>query len=56
MGESMKCPYEDKCKEVYPDEKMDERRKECDCISCAFCDEYWKFYDKKYLEKYNSWK
>ena len=53
MSESMKCPYEERCKEVNQGEKMDNFRKQCDCVNCALCDYYWQFYDKRYLERLN---
>ena len=51
--ESMNCPYEEKCRERHTEPEMEEKRKTCDCINCAFCDYYWWFYDRSYLKKLN---
>ena len=49
--EDMRCPYEVKCKEKYP-EDTNANKEICDCIGCALCDHYWEFYDNLRLEEY----
>lgn len=51
MRESVSCEFEEACKERYTEPEMDEYRKNCDCINCALCEKYWKFYDKQYFMK-----
>ena len=53
MSESLDCPYKNRCKEKHTQPEMEKKRETCDCISCAFCDEYWAFYDKRHMEILN---
>lgn len=51
MKEELDCEFKGECEEKYTEEGMDEYRKDCDCVNCALCDKYWRFYDRRYFKK-----
>lgn len=50
MKQELDCEFKEQCKRFYAEPEMDEYRKNCDCINCALCDRYWRFYDRRYMK------
>ena len=51
MKEEYDCEFKQECISAFSEPEMDEYRKNCDCINCALCEKYWRFYDRQYLDK-----